>query len=161
AAAEAARGARRVGGGGLAAILSVDEYEGLRHGLDGGELVDASALFAGVKAHKDEGDLAQLRAAFRLPRLAYEAAPGLLRPGARAEDAVAELERILRSQGCGFPLVFVDSDAHFARRVSPTTLREGDLVTVLVEVASEEGFWVEQGGLFALGEPAPRARAVA
>lgn len=152
---------RRVGLAGFGQIVSAGDYLVFQRELDGLELVDATGLVAAVKARKDAWELEQVRAALALAQRAYRAAPELVREGARAQEVVAELERILRARGGSEVLVFVDSSPHFVRRTSGTVFRRGDLVTLLVEVANEDGFWVEQGGLLALGDPGPRARRLA
>ena len=151
-------GAGRVGVAGLLDIAPTADADRFRRDL---AAVDASALLAGVKALKDDADVARVRDAFGLANRAYDAGAALLAPGVRAQVVVAEVERVLRANGALEVLVFVDSAVAFARRVTPTVLRRGDLVTVLVEVASEDGAWVEQGGLFSLGEPTAQAEAVA
>lgn len=152
------QGAGRAGVAGLQEIVSVTDADVLRRELGA---IDASALLAGVKAHKDAWELDRLRDAFALAGLGYAAGAALLAPGVRAQEIVAEVERVLRAAGAHETLVFVDSATAFARRVTPTVLRRGELVTVLVEVSTAAGAWVEQGGLFSLGEPTPSARAVA
>lgn len=152
------RGAGRVGVAGLADIVSVTDADRFRRDL---EAVDASPLLAGVKAHKSAWEVERVREALTLAGLAYDAGAALLAPGVRAQAVVAETERVLRANGALELLVFVDSAVAFARRVTPTVLQRGDLVTVLVEVATEDGCWVELGGLFSLGEPSARAREVA
>ena len=152
------QGAGRIGVAGLQEIVSVADADVFRRDLGA---VDASALLAGVKAHKDAWELDRLRDAFALAGLGYAAGAALLAPGVRAQEIVAEVERVLRAGGAHETLVFIDSATAFARRVTPTVLRRGDLVTVLVEVSTAAGAWVEQGGLFSLGEPTPPARAVA
>ena len=155
------RSPRCVGVAGLGQIVAVADYLVFQNELDGIEVVDASALVAGAKARKEPWELEQVRVAIALAELGYQAAPDLLREGACAQEVVAELERILRAASAKELLVFVDSAVHLVRRTTDTVLRRGDLVTVLVEAANEDGFWVEVGGLFALGEPVSRARAVA
>lgn len=155
------RSPRRVGLAGLGQVVPVADYLVFQGELGGIELVDATALVAGVKARKEPWELEQVRAAIALAESGYRAAPELLREGARAQAVVAEVERMLRAGGATEVLVFVDSAVHFVRRATDTVLRRGGLVTVLVEAANEEGFWVEVGGLFVFGEPSPRARAVA
>ena len=152
------RGVGRVGVAGLMDIVPAADADLFRRELGA---VDASQLLARVKACKDAWELDRVRDAFALAGLAYDAGVALLAPGARAQELVAEVERVLRANGALEALVFVDSAVAFARRVTPTVLQRGDLVTVLVEVATEAGCWVEQGGLFSLGEPTARALAVA
>jgi Xaa-Pro aminopeptidase len=150
-------GAKRVGIAGLGDIVPVNDYLALRHELPGLEILDATALAAAAKAHKDPWELAQVSASLSLAAEGYAAAIPHLRPGGRARDAIAAVERVLRGGGASEMLVFVDSTEHSIRRTTDTVFRPGDLVTVLVEVANVDGFWTELGGLFALGTPSPEA----
>jgi Xaa-Pro aminopeptidase len=152
---------RRVGIVGLSQIVPVADHLVLQRELDGIELVDASAMYSGVKEIKTRADIGYVKAAFQLAQRAYDAAPGMLAPGARAQDVVAEIERVLRSDTGAEALVFVDSAPDWVRRNTDTVFSVGDLVMVLVEVATVDGYFVEQGGLFSLGEPTPVARVVA
>ncbi|MGI9657637.1 MAG: M24 family metallopeptidase, partial [Gaiellaceae bacterium] len=142
---------------GLGAIMPAADEATLRQSLAGVELVDANAAVLAAKECKDEAELDGTRAATRLARSAYDAAPDLLRVGASAQHAVAQLEQILRSEGALELLVFVDRGPYVVRRVSETVFRPGDLVSVLVEVANADGYWVEIGGLFSLGEPSDKS----
>lgn len=152
---------RRVGIAGLGQIVPVADYLLLQQALPGLELVDATGLVAGVKAVKEPWEIARLREAFALADVGYQAAAPLLRPGTRAQAVVAELERTLRANDASELLVFVDSGRHFARRTTESVLDAGDLVTVLVEVATPDGFWVEQGGLFSIGALNTESKAIA
>ncbi len=154
-------GDRRVGIAGLGQIVPVADYLLLQQALPDVELVDATGLVAEVKAVKEPWEVTRLRKTFARADDGYQAAAPLLRPGTRAQAVVAEIERTLRANGASELLVFVDSARHFARRTTESVLEAGDLVTVLVEVATPDGFWVEQGGLFSIGEPNAKSKAMA
>jgi len=151
----------RVGLVGLGQTVPVADSHVFEQALRESELVDASAMFAAVKARKTKEDLEGLRAGFKLAEHVYQLAPPLLRSGARAQEVVAELERELRSNGGLETLVFVDSSPYWVRRNTPTIFQAHDLVMVLVEVATVDGYYVELGGLFSIGEPSPEGKAVA
>jgi Xaa-Pro aminopeptidase len=150
-------GASHVGIAGLGDIVAVNDHLVLWDELPGVEILDATALAAGAKAHKDAWELEQVSASLSLAAEGYDAAIPLLRSGGRARDAIAAVERVLRAGGASEMLVFVDSAEHSVRRTTDTVFEPGDLVTVLVEVANADGFWTELGGLFVLGEPSPEA----
>jgi Xaa-Pro aminopeptidase len=150
----------RVGIVGLGQIVPVADHSVFEDELSGVELVDASRMYAEVKELKTLADIEHVRAAFELAQRAYEAAPTLIAPGVRAQEVVAELERILRSDTGAESLVFVDSSPRWVRRNTDTVFEAGHLVMVLVEVATSDGYFVEQGGLISIGEPGEDARRV-
>jgi Xaa-Pro aminopeptidase len=151
---------RRVGIVGLGAIVPVADHLLFQQELTGVELVDATGMYAGVKELKTPGDLDYVRAAFALAQRAYDVAPGLIGPGERAQDVVAEIERVLRADTGSEALIFVDSAPYWVRRNTDTVFDVGHLVMVLVEVATVDGYFVEMGGLFSIGEPTPEAKVV-
>jgi Xaa-Pro aminopeptidase len=150
-----------VGIAGLSTIVSIADEHLLRDSAPGVELVDATSLLQDAKELKSADDVAGSREALKLALSAYVHAPDLLAPGTRAQDVVAELERVLRAGGATELLVFVEAGPHIPQRVSDTTFSDGDLVTVLVEAADRHGYWVEVGGLFALGQLSPAAQNLA
>ena len=149
----ASRAPSRLGVAGFGTIVPPAHEETLRRVLTNVELVEATDAVLAAKECKDEVELSGVRAATRLARSAYDAAPELLEAGASAQHVVARLEQILRREGALELLVFVDRGPHIVRRATETTFEPGDLVSVLVEVANADGYWVEIGGLFSLGEP--------
>jgi Xaa-Pro aminopeptidase len=152
---------RRVGVAGLRQLVSVADHDSIAAALGGVEIVDAGDLLSRLKSRKSRWEIAAIRRSLAIGFRAYEVAPSLLRPGVRAQEVVAELERIVRAAGARETLVFVDSKPHLNWRTTTTTLQAGDLVTVLVESADEFGYWVEQGGVFSIGAPSHDAAAVA
>lgn len=151
---------RRAGVAGLQQ-MSVADHRAVEAELAGAEVVDAGDLVARLKSRKAPWELAAIRRSLAVGRRAYDAAPPLLRPGARAQEVVAGLESILRAAGARETLVFVDSAPRLNWRTTATELAAGDLVTVLVEAADGGGYWTEQGGLFSIGAPSPAADATA
>lgn len=157
----ASRSPKRVGVVGLGQIVPIADHGVFQRELDGVELVDAGGLYAGAKELKTRADVEHVKAAFALAQRGYDAAPGLLAPGVRAQDVVAEVERVLRADTGTDALVFIDSAPNWVRRNTDTVFEAGHLVMVLVEVATTDGYFVEQGGLFSLGEPSEESRVVA
>ena len=157
----AARTPVRLGVAGFGAIVPPSHEEVFRRSLGGLELVDATAAVLAAKECKDETELAGVRAATRLARAAYDATPDLVRIGASAQHVVSQMEQILRQDGALEVLVFVDRGPYVVHRVSETIFDRGDLVSVLVEVANADGYWVEIGGLFSLGDPSDQSADVA
>ncbi len=157
----ASRAPTRVGVAGFDAIVPPADEQTFKRVLADIDLVDGTSVAQNAKARKSADELDGVRASAALAREAYDVAPGLLRPGVAAQQVVAELERILRNAGALELIVFVDRGPYVARRFTETVLTAGDLVSVLVEVANTEGYWVEIGGLFSLGAPSQADRALA
>ena len=157
----AASAPQRLGVAGLGTIIPPAHEATLRQTLAGSEIVTADEQVLAAKECKSEAELDGVREAIALARSAYDQAAELIRPGARAQAIVAQLELHLRSGGAIELLVFVERGLQLVRRVSDTTFEAGDLVSVVVEVANAEGYWVEIGGLFSIGEPSEEADAVA
>lgn len=151
------RAPSRLGVAGLGAIIPPDHETTLRAALTGVEIVDATPAVLAAKECKSQEELEGVRAAARLAHSAYDAAPELLEVGVAAQRVVARLEQILRADGALELLVFVDRGPYVVRRTTETVFERGDLISVLVEVANADGYWVEIGGLFSLGEPGAAA----
>ncbi len=157
----ASRAPARVGVAGFGAIVPPADEQTLKRVLAAIDVVDGTPVAQNAKARKSADELVGVRASVALAREAYDTAPGLLRPGVATQHVVAELERILRNAGALELIVFVDRGPYVARRFTETILAAGDLVSVLVEVANKDGYWVEIGGLFSLGTPSQADRALA
>lgn len=144
---------RRVGVSGMRTMLPAGELDALRAALPGVELVDADALLAAVKAVKDERELAELAATAEIADAGFFAARRALRAGASDAEVGAAIRAEIFARGCRDALVFVSAEPFFLCFSQGRRFRDGDLVTIYVEVVGPSGYWVEVGGLLALGEP--------
>jgi Xaa-Pro aminopeptidase len=154
AAALAARAADtgRIGVAGLRHVMSSWEAARLAAALPGAELVDVSAQVGAVKAVKDPDDVIELRATAAIADSAFDAFLERLAPGATGWELSGEIERAIRSSGARDALVFVSAGPYFLERPSAAPVREGDLVTVFIEIVGPSGYWVELGRLVGVGE---------
>src|SRR5439155_17215469 len=147
---------------GLRHIVPVADYELLRSRLPEAELIDATRLLAAVKAVKDDEDVEELRRTAAIADAGFEAGLAQLRAGALARDVGAAMEHAARSRGArGEILVFVSRDPYFLARPDERPLLAGSLVTAYVELTGPTGFWVERGGVVAIGAVDDAAAALA
>jgi Xaa-Pro aminopeptidase len=150
----AERGAEQgvVGIAGLRHIVSVGDYELLRSRLPDARLVDATALIAAVKAIKADEEIEELRQTAAIADAGFTACLGALRAGAVAREACATIEHAVRSRGArGEVLVFLSAGPYFLARPGEERFADGDLVTAYVELTGPTGYWLERGGLIAVG----------
>lgn len=69
-----------------------------------------------------------------------------------ASEIAAEVERVARGHGAISTLMFLENGPYFLRKPTVTPLKESGLFTAYTEIVGPNGYWVEKGGLFALGE---------
>jgi Xaa-Pro aminopeptidase len=151
----------RIGVVGLRHVISSWEAERLTIALPRAELVDVSAQVGAVKAVKDPEDIRELRATAAIADTAFEAFLEHAAPGATGWQLSGEVERVIRSHGTRDALVFISTGPYFLERPTAEALRDGDLVTVFVEIVGPTGYWIELGRLVAVGElDAERSRLV-
>jgi len=81
--------------------LNAHDYEVVRQGVDGkgGQLVDVSAMVAGLRMRKSAAELDYMRQAGRLLDVMLEAAYAAMKPGVRECDVEAEALRAVYSAG--------------------------------------------------------------
>ncbi|MHB1810381.1 MAG: M24 family metallopeptidase [Solirubrobacteraceae bacterium] len=144
---------KRVGVVGMRAVLPAGELDALRAALGEVEIVDADPLLARVKALKDERELAELQATAEIADAGFFAARRALRVGATDAEVGAAIRAEIFARGCRDALIFASAEPFFLCFSQGRSFRDGDLVSVYVEVVGPTGYWVEVGGLLALGEP--------
>jgi len=106
-----------------------------------------------VKSIKDEQDIAELRATAAIADDAFEAFLEKLRPGRTGWELTAVIERAIRERGARDALIFISAGAYFLERPTAEPVKEGDLLTVFIELVGPTGYWIELGRLVAVGEP--------
>lgn len=155
------RALRRVGVTGMRTMLPAGELEALRAALPDVELVDADSLLAGVKSIKDEREIEELQATAQIADAGFFAAQRALQVGASDAEVGAAIRGEIFARGARDALVFVSAEPFFLCFPQGRRFRDGDLVTIYVEVVGPSGYWVEVGGLLALGSPAAEQLRVA
>ncbi|KQQ08240.1 M24 family metallopeptidase [Rathayibacter sp. Leaf296] len=79
------------------------------------------------------------------------AARDAARPGATERGVAAAAHAALVAAGAVTVIVQVEANGFHARHPTGTVLAEGDVVTVFVEAAGIDGWWIEAGGPLAIG----------
>jgi Xaa-Pro aminopeptidase len=125
------------------------------------ELVPADDLLYGLKAHINDTDVRGLEDAVGVADAGLNAFANTARAGITEWEAAGRIECELRAQGALSTLVHVASAPFFGQAPTQRRIGEGDLVTVLVELTSWDGYWVEIGACFSCGGVSDTARKVA
>jgi Xaa-Pro aminopeptidase len=120
--------------------------------LDPDELVVADQLLYGLKRFLSEWDVRGLENAVSVADSGLHAFAKLAREGMTEWEAAAHIERELRTQGVLSTLVHVSSTPFYGQAPTRRQINLGDLVTVLVELTSWDGYWVEIGACFSCGK---------
>jgi Xaa-Pro aminopeptidase len=143
----------RIGVTGMRSLLPVGEYESLRGALPRAALIDAGSLIARLKLLKSEEEIAEVRRTVAIGDAGFRAAQRALRPGVTDAEVGAAIRAEIFTQGARDALIFVSAEPYFLSWSQGRRFRDGDLTSVYVEVVGPSGYWVEVGGLLALGEP--------
>lgn len=151
----------RIGVTGMRSLLPVGELESLQRSLPHAELVDAAALMSRLKLLKSDEDMVEVRRTVAIADAGFGAAQLALRAGATDAEVGAAIREEIFARGARDALIFVSAEPYFLSWSQGRRFRDGDLATVYVEVVGPSGYWVEVGGLLALGEPAPEQLRVA
>lgn len=151
----------RIGVSGLSSVLPVADFEALRRALPHAELVDADPLIARLKLLKEPEDVEELRRTVAIADAGFIAARQRIRPGVTDAEVVGAIREAVWARGARDALVFVSALPYFLSWPQGERLRSGDLVTIYVEIVGPTGYWVECGGMIALGSPDPEQMRVA
>lgn len=150
----------------------------LSDGLPGGSLVPASALLRELRSRKTDAEIALVRQASRLGKLAFDAALATMQPGRTEQEVAAAAIAALAGAGRstqrgdapalpatadrgGWVWVMSGPNSALAYRAFAMTgtrrLERGDLVLVHMN-PQVEGFWGDITRTFVLGEPDAQRR---
>ena len=124
--------------------------------------VDATDWLDEIKAIKSPEEIELIKDAAALGDKILEELKSIVRPGKRDIDVYADIHSFLAKNGSdraivgigsgkqGMPVAFID-DPHFAGR----TIREGDIVSILLEFTGPGGYYVESHRPVVIGKPSP------
>jgi Xaa-Pro aminopeptidase len=139
--------------------MPVTIYEYLRKHLTRSKFVDATDHIDQLMVVKSPEEMALIKRTAALQDAAMEHVRKSIRPGRRDFEILAEAQYSCVMQGSERQLILVGSGPqgmatrwqfrHFQNRV----MREGDQVSVLIEVNGPGGFYTELGRIFTLGKP--------
>lgn len=141
------------------ASLPVTFYEYLRKHLNRSKFVDATDQIDQLKVIKSREEIELIKRTAALQDAAMEHVRKSIRPGRRDFEILAEAQYSCVMQGSERQLILVGSGPqgvatrwqfrHFQNR----TIKEGDQVSVLIEVNGPGGFYTELGRIFSIGKP--------
>jgi Xaa-Pro aminopeptidase len=150
---------RTVGISGLKDLMPLSDYEYLRANVAGVSIVDATEVMQEVRARKSEEEIAGLRESADIANAGFAVLGEHARQGVREFEIVGEVERVVRARGAGSTLILT-SQGPYLRGPSARALRDGDFQMFSLELCGPSGYWVEVGGMLAIGGIADSAASV-
>ena len=139
-----------VAGGGMRGLPRKD-HQRLIELLGADHLPDVSGLLDQAKRFKTPTDLDGMRSSVKMAEDSFDRFIERAYSGMTEFVAAAIIESSLREHGASTYLVNVSAGPYLSQSPSDRSVKEGDLVTVFVEVASADGYWVELGALVGFG----------
>lgn len=140
-------------------FLPVNFHEYLTNHLPGARFTDMTEPIDHLKSIKSEEEIRLIQKTVDLQDAAMEQVRKTIRPGMRDADVYAEVLSSVIRQGSERQLVLVGSaprgvPAHFQHlHFQNRTIREGDQVSLLIEVNGPGGFYAEIARMFSIGQP--------
>jgi Xaa-Pro aminopeptidase len=141
------------------AYIPVTFYEYLRKHLVGWKFVDVTDQIDQIKAIKSAEELELIKGTARLQDAAMEHVRKSIRPGRRGFEILAEAQYSCVMQGSERQLILVNTGpqgmpvSFTFRHLQNRVIREGDQVSVLIEVNGPGGFYCELGRALSVGPP--------
>lgn len=137
--------------------FTVSDYRGLSRVSGEQVIVDATALFEGIKAVKFPEEIIGIDNTYAIADKGFQTFLDVVRPGLSGWELASKVEEVITR--CGVPdgLVFIGTGPHFLHWPEERVVERGDLITMFVEIVGPEGYWVERGGIVSLGPPSPEA----
>lgn len=134
-------------------------YKYLKENIPGIEFVDFEEDMDYIQAVKSEYELGLYKACARLHDEIYAAAPAFLRIGRSEYDIGHDMRALAIEMGCAELNVMLGSGPKIPMggpfMYAHRTIKEGDYLMLLLEVAAPGGVWGEVSRVFSFGEPAP------
>ena len=115
-----------------------------------GQISDATQAFNAVRALKRPADIAGLRRGAAIADEGFT----ILQGDARAlteRGIVGAVSGKVKAQGASTELIYASVGPFTGHRPTTRNLAAGDLLSLCVEIATPDGYWVEIGRLFAVG----------
>jgi len=139
--------------------IPITFYEYLRKHLVGSTFVDVTDQIDQIKVIKSAEEMELIKKTAALQDAAMEHVRKSIRPGRRGFEILAEAQYSCVMQGSERQLILVNSGPpgtpvpfqfrHFQNRM----IRDGDQISVLLEVNGPGGFYTELGRVFSIGTP--------
>ena len=135
-------------------------YEYLRKHLPGYRFLDMTDPIDQIKAIKSPEEIELIKNTARIQDRAMEQVRKVIQPGMRDFEVLAEAQYSCVKQGSERQFFLVGSGPQGVptrwqfRRFQNRVIREGDQVSILIEVNGPGGFYTELGRVFSMGKPA-------
>jgi Xaa-Pro aminopeptidase len=139
--------------------MPVSFFDYLKRHLSGVKFVDATEHVDQIKVIKSPEEIELIKGTAELQDNAMEYVKKCIRPGMRDYEVTAEILYSTALQGADRHVILLSSGPpgtpvpilppHFQNRM----IKEGDQVSVLIEVNGPGGLWAELGRIFTLGPP--------
>src|SRR5438552_13032921 len=142
---------RTLGLSGLNDLVPTSDYGLMKADLPGLEIRDATDVLQVVRSQKSSEEIAAVRESADIASAGLAQVKECARPGVSEFEIVGEVERVVRARGAGSTL-FLTSQGPYLRSPSARKLQRGDFQMFSVELCGPSGYWVELGGMFAIGE---------
>jgi Xaa-Pro aminopeptidase len=139
--------------------IPVTLYEYLKKHLPGYKYVDATNQIDEIKVIKSPEEQEMIKRTAELQDLTIEHVRKSIRPGRRDFEILAEAQYSSVTKGSERQLIQVGSgppgnlSRWQLRRFQNRIIREGDQVSILIEVNGPGGFYTEIGRIFSIGKP--------
>ena len=140
-------------------FIPVNFYEYLSRHLSGSKFVDVTEQIDQIKVIKSQEEVELIKQTAQLQDAAMEEVKKSIRPGRRDFEIYAEALHFTALNGSERQLILVSSGPqgtpvpfqprHFQNRV----MKDGDQVSVLIEVNGPGGFYAELGRILSIGKP--------
>lgn len=141
----------KVGVVGLESMMSGNQSKLFKQLLDG-ELLDITNNVEKIKGIKSLDEQEGIRQSFSVALESFDEFKHVIKPGRTSAEIAADIEKIARGKGAIDTLIFVEEGPYFLRKPTSNKITNNSLVTAYVEMIDENGYWVEKGGLFVVGE---------
>jgi Xaa-Pro aminopeptidase len=141
------------------AFIPIPFYETLRKQLPEATFVDVTDPIDHLKAIKSPEEVALIKGTAALQDAAMEHLRRIIKPGMRDYEVLAEAQYFCIKMGSERQFFLVGSGPQGIpsrwqfRRLQNRVIREGDQVSVLVEVNGPGGYYTEIGRVFSVGKP--------
>lgn len=139
--------------------IPVPFYEHIIKNLPGYKFVDMTDAIDNIKVIKSPEEIEFIKRTAALQDATMEYLKKCIRPGRRDFEILAECQYHCVMQGSERQLILVGSGPQGVptrwqfRRFQNRMIREGDQVSVLIEVNGPGGFYTELGRVFSIGKP--------
>ena len=157
------RDPQRIGLAGWA-IFPLPVYHGIREAFPEAEVVKADDILFQQRAVKSPAEIACLKEAFRITRLATDEVISQLRPGMTELEIVGLAQSVIYAQGAeyeGLPQYVLSGSAsgHAIGRAGYRAIRKGDIVQLNLS-ARVHGYSASIGVPVSIGQPSPAVRSL-